>query len=59
LLKQDGYQKQYFVLKSFEDGAEKLREYCATITPPHIMALFSNKATPVSSYEPQIRAGQL
>lgn len=24
----DGYQKQYFVLESFEDGAAKLREYC-------------------------------
>jgi len=24
----DGYQKQYFVLESFEDGAEKLKVYC-------------------------------
>jgi len=24
----DGYQKQYFVLESFEDGAEKLKAYC-------------------------------
>jgi hypothetical protein len=25
------YQSQYFVLESFEDGARKLREYCATL----------------------------
>jgi len=24
----DGYQKRYFVLESFEDGASKVREYC-------------------------------
>lgn len=27
----DGYQSQYFVLESFEDGARKLREYCTTL----------------------------
>ncbi len=25
---QDGYQKRYFVLDSFEDGAAKLEAYC-------------------------------
>jgi phenylalanine-4-hydroxylase len=24
----DGYQKRYFALESFEDGAKRLREYC-------------------------------
>jgi len=24
----DGYQKKYFVLESFDDGAERLRQYC-------------------------------
>lgn len=39
---QDGYQKQYSVLESFEDGAQKLREYCASITPPDVMERFIN-----------------
>ena len=43
---QDGYQKKYFVLESFEDGARKLREYCATITPPELMDKFMNSAVP-------------
>ncbi|CAL8468777.1 g8318 [Coccomyxa elongata] len=55
----DGYQKRYFVLKSFEDGAQQLREYCSKITPPDIMARFLNKATPDYSDQSQIRAGQL
>ncbi|KAK9915267.1 hypothetical protein WJX75_006868 [Coccomyxa subellipsoidea] len=33
----DGYQNRYFVLKSFKDGAQKLRDYCSDITPPDIM----------------------
>lgn len=39
-LLQDGYQKKYFVLDTFEDGARKLREFCATITPPDVMERF-------------------
>ena len=30
----DGYQKRYFVLNSFEDGAQQLKDYCASITSP-------------------------
>ncbi len=56
---QDGYQKRYFVLKSFKDGAEKLRNYCSEITPPDIVARFLNKATPAFSNAHQIRAGQI
>ena len=41
---QDGYQKQYFVLKSFAKGAQQLRDYCAKITPPEVMAQFMNPA---------------
>ena len=37
---QDGYQQQYFMLKSFEEGAQQLRDFCAQITPPDIMARF-------------------
>jgi hypothetical protein len=43
---QDGYQTRYFVLESFQDGADKLREYCSTITPPHIMERFSRAPSP-------------
>lgn len=41
---QDGYQKQYFVLESFAKGAQQLRDYCAKITPPEIMAQFMTPA---------------
>ena len=37
---QDGYQQRYYVLKSFEQGAQQLRDYCAKITPPDIMERF-------------------
>lgn len=57
-LEQDGYQNRYFVLKSFKDGAHKLREYCSEITPPDIMARFLNKATPALHDDPRIRPGQ-
>ena len=43
---QDGFQRKYFVLESFEDGARKLRNYCNTITPPEIMDRFMNSAVP-------------
>ena len=33
----DGYQKRYFVLNSFEDGARQLREYCTSITSPELI----------------------
>jgi hypothetical protein len=58
-LMQDGYQNRYFVLKSFKDGAQKLRDYCSDITPPDIMARFLNKVTPALTDDPQIRAGQM
>lgn len=41
---QDGYQQRYYVLKSFEQGAKQLRDYCAKITPPHIMERFMMSA---------------
>ncbi len=41
---QDGYQKQYYVLKSFAKGAQQLRDYCAKITPPEVMAKFMKPA---------------
>jgi hypothetical protein len=37
---QDGYQQRYYVLKSFEQGAQQLHDYCAKITPPDIMERF-------------------
>ncbi|CAL5221634.1 g3858 [Coccomyxa viridis] len=40
----DGYQKQYYVLKSFAKGAQQLRDYCAKITPPEVMAKFMKPA---------------
>ena len=47
---QDGYQKKYFVLDSFEDGARKLRDFCATITPPDVMEQFMGTgSTPAAS----------
>lgn len=30
----DGYQKQYFVLNSFQEGAQQLLDYCFSITDP-------------------------
>jgi len=30
----DGYQKRYFVLDSFHDGAEQLKAYCASLHLP-------------------------
>lgn len=33
----DGYQKRYFVLNSFEDGASRLRDYCASVTSPEVI----------------------
>lgn len=33
----DGYQKQYFVLNSFEDGAKQLLDYCLSITDPAVV----------------------
>ena len=30
----DGYQKRYFVLDSFHDGAEQLKAYCARLHLP-------------------------
>jgi phenylalanine-4-hydroxylase len=44
----DGFQKRYFVLDSFQDGASKLREYCASITPPDIMEAYLGSAEPAS-----------
>ena len=55
---QDGYQKRYFVLESFEDGAAKLRDYCATITPPDVMDQFLNSAVPFPKGA-AARAGQV
>ena len=37
----DGYQKGYFVLDSFEKGAQQLHEYCRAITPPEVLQRFS------------------
>ncbi|KAK9823527.1 hypothetical protein WJX72_003415 [[Myrmecia] bisecta] len=37
----DGYQKRYFVLDSFEDGADKLRQYCQTIVQPQFAYLIA------------------
>ena len=37
----DGYQKGYFVLESFEKGAEQLHEYCRAITPPEVLERFA------------------
>ena len=37
----DGYQKRYFVLDSFEDGAAKLRQYCDSIIDPEVLAEWS------------------
>ena len=37
----DGFQRRYFVLDSFEDGAEKLRAYCRSLPqalPPNVRA---------------------
>jgi phenylalanine-4-hydroxylase len=34
----DGYQKRYFVLESFEDGAAKLRKYCDSIIDSEVLA---------------------
>ena len=34
----DGYQKRYFVLDSFKDGARQLRDYCTSITSPELIA---------------------
>lgn len=34
----DGFQKRYFVLDSFEAGAQQLRRYCTSITPPELLA---------------------
>ena len=36
----DGYQKRYFVLESFEEGASKLKDYCTSITAPHLIEQF-------------------
>lgn len=33
----DGYQKQYFVLNSFQEGAKQLLDYCLTITDPALV----------------------
>lgn len=33
----DGYQKRYFVLDSFEKGAQQLRDYCMSITSPDLI----------------------
>ena len=33
----DGYQKQYFVLNSFQEGAKQLLDYCLSITDPEIV----------------------
>ena len=33
----DGYQKQYFVLNSFEEGAKQLLAYCLSITDPEVV----------------------
>lgn len=40
----DGFQKRYFVLESFEDGAELLRAYCASITPPEILEAYMRES---------------
>lgn len=41
----DGFQKRYFVLQSFEDGAKLLRAYCASITPPEILEAYMGNST--------------
>lgn len=33
----DGYQKQYFVLNSFKEGAKQLLDYCLSITDPEVV----------------------
>ncbi len=33
----DGYQKQYFVLNSFKEGAKQLLDYCLSITDPDVV----------------------
>jgi phenylalanine-4-hydroxylase len=33
----DGYQKRYFVLDSFQEGARQLHEYCAAVTPKEVL----------------------
>lgn len=33
----DGYQKQYFVLSSFQEGAKQLLDYCLSITDPEVV----------------------
>ncbi|KAL3160002.1 hypothetical protein ABBQ38_010389 [Trebouxia sp. C0009 RCD-2024] len=33
----DGYQKQYFVLNSFQEGAKQLLDYCLSITDPEVV----------------------
>ncbi len=33
----DGYQKQYFVLNSFKEGAKRLLDYCLSITDPDVV----------------------
>ena len=38
---QDGYQKAYYVLESFEDAVRQLRAYCDSITPPDILAQYA------------------
>jgi hypothetical protein len=40
LRRQDGYQRAYFVLDSFEEGARQLRAYCSSITPPSVLAQY-------------------
>lgn len=33
----DGYQKHYFVLNSFQEGAKQLLDYCYSITDPEVV----------------------
>ena len=42
-LLQDGYQKAYFVLESFEEAVGQLRAYCKSITPPDIVEQYLAK----------------
>lgn len=42
-LLQDGYQKAYFVLESFEKAVGQLRAYCKSITPPDIVEQYLAK----------------
>ena len=42
--------RRYFCLDSFERGAQQLREFCASITPDHVIQEFLDR----EAHQPQL-----